>query len=103
MTETAHDHPGVKSYLIIWVWLLVMTALALLAGELLPTGGFKALVLVGITLAKVVLIAAFFMHLRTEKLNLIMITFAPIILALIMFSFMSFDMGESATRTLYLR
>lgn len=92
-----------KSYLVIWGWLLVMTVLALMAGEYMPTGTFKALVLVGTTLAKVILIAAFFMHLRTEKLNLIMITFAPIILALIMFFFMSPDMGETATRTLYLR
>jgi caa(3)-type oxidase subunit IV len=102
MTEAVHNH-SYKSYFVIWGWLLVMTVLALLAGEFMPTGIFKALVLVGITLAKVVLIAAFFMHLRTERLNLIMITFAPIILALIMFFFMTPDMGETATRTLYLR
>jgi caa(3)-type oxidase subunit IV len=102
MAEAAH-HSGYKGYLIIWVWLLVMTMLALGAGEFLPSGIIKTLALVGITLAKVVLIAAFFMHLKAEKLNLIMITFAPIILALIMFFFMSPDMGDSATRTLYLR
>jgi len=102
MAEAAH-HSGYKSYFIIWAWLLAMTLLALGAGEFLPTGVLKALVLVGITLAKVILIAAFFMHLRTEKLNLIMITFIPVILALIMFSFMSPDMGETATRTFYLR
>lgn len=102
MTDTVH-HPGYKSYLIIWGWLLVMTLLALGAGEYLPSGIIKALALVGVTLAKVILIAAFFMHLRTEKLNLIMITFAPIILSLIMFFFMSPDMGDSATRTLHLR
>lgn len=102
MTETAHHH-SYKPYFVIWGWLLVMTILALLAGELIPTGTFKALVLVGTTLAKVVLIAAFFMHLRTERLNLIMITFIPIFLALIMFFFMSLDMGETATHTLHLR
>lgn len=101
MAEAAHH--SYKPYFVIWGWLLVMTVLALMAGELMTTGTLKALVLVGTTLAKVILIAAFFMHLRTERLNLIMITFIPIILALIMFFFMSPDMGETATRTLYLR
>jgi len=105
MAETAHQatHHGYKGYVVIWGWLLAMTLLALGAGEYLPTGTLKALVLVGITLAKVLLIAAFFMHLKTEKLNLIMITFAPIILSLIMFFFMSPDMAETATRAFYLR
>ena len=102
MAEAAH-HTGYKGYFMIWVWLLIMTALALAAGELMPTGTLKTLALVGITLAKVILIAAFFMHLKTEKLNLVLITFAPIILALIMFFFMAPDMGDSATRTLTLR
>jgi caa(3)-type oxidase subunit IV len=102
MSETTHQ-AGYKGYLVIWVWLLVMTLLALGAGEFLPSGVLKTLALVGITLAKVILIAAFFMHLRTEKLNLIMITFTPIVLALIMFFFMSPDMAESTTRTFHLR
>ena len=102
MAEAAH-HSGYKGYFVIWGWLLLMTVLALGVGEVMETGIVKTLALVGITLAKVVLIAAFFMHLRTERLNLVMITFAPIILALIMFFFMAPDMGDSATRTLYLR
>jgi caa(3)-type oxidase subunit IV len=102
MADATH-HSGYRTYFVIWGWLLVMTLLALGAGEVSMPGGLKALILVGITLAKVILIAAFFMHLRTEKLNLIMITFAPIILSLIMFFFMSPDMAESATRVFYLR
>lgn len=102
MSEETH-HFSHRDYFVIWGWLLAMTLLALGAGEFLPTGLLKTLVLIGVTLAKVVLIAAFFMHLRTEKLNLIMITFAPIVLSLIMFFFMSPDMGDTATRTLHLR
>jgi len=102
MSESTHP-AGYKGYFVIWGWLLAMTLLALGAGEYLPSGTLKTLTLVGVTLAKVVLIAAFFMHLKTERLNLVMITFAPIILSLIMFFFMSPDMGDSATRTLYLR
>lgn len=102
MAEAAHHH-SYKPYFVIWGWLLGMTLLALVAGEFMTTGALKALVLVGTTLAKVILIAAFFMHLRTERLNLIMITFIPILLALIMFSFMSLDMRETATHVFHLR
>jgi cytochrome c oxidase subunit IV len=47
----------------------------------------KAFLLVGTTLAKILVIAAVFMHLRYERINLILITFAPLVLAIIMFSF----------------
>ena len=39
------------------------------------------------TLAKILVIAAIFMHLRYERLNLILITFVPLILAIILFAF----------------
>ncbi len=47
----------------------------------------KAFLLVCTTLAKILVIASIFMHLRYERLNLILITFVPLILAIIMFSF----------------
>jgi caa(3)-type oxidase subunit IV len=103
MTETAHHPVEYRKYFVIWGWLLLMTLLALGAGEVSMPGALKALVLVGITLAKVVLIAAYFMHLRTEKLNLVLMTFTPIVLSLIMFFFMAPDMAESATRVFHLR
>lgn len=102
MTETAH-HPGYKTYFYTWLMLLVMTLLALLTGSVDMPGNIKALLLVGVTLAKVVLIASIFMHLRSEKLNLVLITFAPIILSVILFYMMSYDMTETATRTFFLR
>jgi len=89
MTTHAHAHPtGYKQYFMIWVWLLVMTMSALGIGYVhsIPES-IKALLLVGITLAKIFLIGAFFMHLKTEKLNLIMLTFSPLILSIILFFF----------------
>jgi cytochrome c oxidase subunit IV len=47
----------------------------------------KAFLLVGTTLAKILVIAAVFMHLRYERLNLVLLTFAPLVLAIIMFAF----------------
>lgn len=87
----AHEHDAhaisYKTYFITWFWLLVLTALALGLGYAPIAGRLKALLLVGTTLAKILVIAAFFMHLRYEKVNLILITFAPLILAIIMFAF----------------
>lgn len=98
----AESH-GYRVYLITWAWLLVMTLLALAIGYVEMPGGIKALLLVGITLAKVVLIATIFMHLRFERLNLVMITFTPIVLSLILFFFIAPDAADTATRVLSLR
>ena len=96
MTTHAHAHPtGYRQYLMIWVWLLVMTMTALGIGyvEAIPES-IKALLLVSITLAKIYLIGAFFMHLRTEKVNLVMMTFSPLILSVVLFFF---TFGETMT------
>ncbi len=104
MSEAAHPE-GYRVYYITWGWLLVMTLLALGVGSVDMSGSpsIKALLLVGITLAKVILIAAIFMHLRFEKMNLVLITFTPIVLSLILFFFIFPDSADTATRTLMLR
>ena len=87
----AHEHDthaiSYKTYFITWAWLLVLTALALGLGYAPINETLKAFLLVGTTLAKILVIAAIFMHLRYEKLNLILLTFVPLILAIIMFAF----------------
>ena len=91
-TETHHP-TGYRQYFITWAWLLVMTLLALGIGYAPVSEGLRGFLLVCITLAKIVLIASIFMHLRFEKLNLVLLTFSPLVLALILF-FITF--GESA-------
>src|SRR2546423_1007452 len=87
-------HPtGYRQYFITWCWLLAMTLLALGVGYAPVPEGLRGFLLVCITLAKIVLIASIFMHLRTEKLNLVLLTFTPLVLALILF-FITFN--ESA-------
>jgi cytochrome c oxidase subunit 4 len=76
-----------KTYLMTWLWLLVLTALALGVGYVHMNETLKAFLLVGTTLAKILVIAAVFMHLKYERINLILITFAPLVLAIIMFAF----------------
>ena len=71
-----------------WLWLLFMTAAALVIGyfHFLPEG-IKALLLVSITLAKIFLIGSIFMHLKTERINLVMLTFSPLLLSIVLFFF----------------
>src|SRR3989441_13301759 len=84
-----HDQHSIsyKTYFITWVWLLVLTALALGLGYTDINEKLKAFLLICTTLAKILVIAAVFMHLRYERINLILITFAPLVLAVILFSF----------------
>ena len=90
MANVHHDeaHPtGYRQYFVTWCWLLVMTLLALGMGYAPMPEALKAFLLVCITLAKIVLIASIFMHLKFEKMNLVMLTFSPLILAAIMYFF----------------
>ena len=92
--EHAHSH-GYRQYFMTWVWLLVMTLTALAIGYfhfLPPT--VKSLAIIGITLAKIFLIGSIFMHLKTERVNLVMLTFTPLLLSIILFFF---TFGETFT------
>ena len=86
-----------------WVWLLVLTALALGLGYAPINESLKAFLLVCTTLAKILVIAAVFMHLRYERLNLILLTFAPLILAIIMFAFTFPETLGTATHVIAVR
>jgi caa(3)-type oxidase subunit IV len=92
-----------KQYMLTWFWLLVMTLLALGLGYASMPEGLKAFLLVGITLAKILLIASIFMHLRFEKMNLVMLTFSPLVLAVILFFFTWGDTTGSATHVIMVR
>jgi caa(3)-type oxidase subunit IV len=88
MTTQEHAHPhGYKQYFTTWCWLLGMTLLALGLGYLHLPATIKAFLLVGITLAKIFLIGSIFMHLKSERVNLVMLTFSPLILAIILYAF----------------
>ena len=100
-----HDQHSInyRTYLLTWFWLLVLTALALGVGYTNINETLKAFLLVGTTLAKILVIAAVFMHLRYERINLILITFAPLVLAVILFSFTFPETLGTATHLIRVR
>ena len=89
MADHEHEQHSISYglYFKTWVWLLVLTATALGLGYTHLPEGLKAFLLICTTLAKILVIAAIFMHLRYERVNLILLTFVPLVLAIIMFSF----------------
>lgn len=87
MTTHAHANHN-RQYFTTWCWLLFMTLLALGLGYVDAIHGpIKTTLLIGITLAKIFLIGSIFMHLKTEKVNVIMMTFSPLVLSIILFAF----------------
>ena len=79
--ETTHKHPP---YILIWVYLAVLTALELgLAFELPISRNLKLLLLMILAVWKALLVGLYFMHLKFEKWNLRILAIVPIPLALI--------------------
>ncbi|MBI1748762.1 MAG: cytochrome C oxidase subunit IV family protein [Acidobacteria bacterium] len=100
--EIAHPH-GYRVYGLCWLGLLGLTVLAMGVSHLSMAPAIKALVLVGLSLVKVLLIAAYFMHLRFEKLNLVLITGVPLLLAVIMWFMIVPDTRDTSRRVLVMR
>ncbi len=84
--ERAEDGAWYRVYVLTWFWLLVVTALEIgvvFAG--LPRGWLVALLVV-LALLKASLIAAYFMHLRYERLNLVFAVAVPLVLVVLLFA-----------------
>ncbi len=79
--ETAHKRPN---YILIWVYLFVLTVAELaLAFELPISRNMKLLLLLALAVWKALLVALFFMHLKFERWNLRIMALIPVPLALI--------------------
>ncbi|GBC98274.1 hypothetical protein HRbin17_00776 [bacterium HR17] len=80
MEHAEHKHPQTKVYLTVWFWLFVLSFSAYFIDLLHLPFALKAALLVVIALMKAGLIAAYFMHLRFERLNLVYTVLLPLIL-----------------------
>jgi cytochrome c oxidase subunit 4 len=78
---TAHQRPN---YILIWVYLALLTAAELgLAFQLPIPRNWKLLLLLFLAVWKALLVALFFMHLKFERWNLRILAIVPVPLALI--------------------
>src|SRR6266852_1044014 len=95
MTATSSPHASTEhkrpNYVLIWLYLFVLTvAEVALAFELPVSRNVKLLLLLFLAVWKALLVALFFMHLKFERWNLRVLAIIPVPLALIfMFAAMS--------------
>ena len=61
-----------KLFISIWVWLLLLTAFEVFLGYIRLNVLMMLVILMGASIIKAALIVAYFMHLRFERLNLVM-------------------------------
>ena len=79
--ESAHKRPN---YILIWVYLAVLTAAELgLAFELPISRNWKLILLLFLAVWKAALVGMFFMHLKFERWNLRIMALIPLPLAMI--------------------
>src|SRR3982751_1688987 len=73
LAET-HDHfaGSNRLFLSIWVWLLLLTAFEVFLGYIRLNVVLMLVILMGASIIKAALIVAYFMHLRFERLNLVL-------------------------------
>ena len=98
----AHPAARYRVYFLAWLWLGVLTALSLGVSRLPLSKAVEASLLIVLSGLKVWVIAAFFMHLRFEKLQLVLVAVTPIIFGIILFLGITPDTTDTATRVLKL-
>lgn len=78
VAEHTHAEGSNRLFTMVWVWLLVMTGIEVfLAYKQLPLK-FMLTILMGLSIIKAALIVAYFMHLRFERLSLVL-TLVPML------------------------
>ena len=70
----SHDHfAGTnRLFVSVWVWLLALTGFEVFLGYIRLPVMYMLVILMGASIIKAALIVAYFMHMRFERLNLVM-------------------------------
>ena len=78
--EGEHEHfaGSNKLFISVWFWLLLMTGLEVFLGYIHIRFALMLTILIGLSVIKAALIVAYFMHLRFERLSLVL-TLVPML------------------------
>ena len=76
-------HGGMRVMYVVWVWLLVLTILEVLLAYFKVPTSVMLIALLGMSIGKAGLIVAWFMHMKYERLGLVM-TLIPATIACIL-------------------
>ena len=82
--EGEHEHfaGSNKLFISVWVWLLLITGVEVFLGYIQIPIHLMLTILIGLSIIKAALIVAYFMHLRFERLSLVL-TLVPILIVCI--------------------
>jgi len=91
MTTQSHSRPNYGG---VFLGLLVLTVLEILAANLPVHKHLVIAALIGMAILKASLVAAFYMHLKFEKVLLTVLALAPLIFSVILVAGVGFDIGH---------
>jgi cytochrome c oxidase subunit 4 len=93
MSEHVAEHTHVEGsnrlFTMVWIWLLVMTGIEVFLAYIQLPLRFMLIILMGLSIIKAALIVAYFMHLRFERLTLVL-TLIPMLVVCICLLFVFF-------------
>jgi len=95
-----HFEGSNKLFLSVWGWLLVLTAIEVYLGYIHLSIHLMLTILVGLSLIKAAMIVAYFMHLRFERLSLVL-TLIPMLVVCICLFLIFFPDGMRARNLRY--
>ena len=94
-SDTAHAGGTIKSFSVVWIVLLVLTAIeVLLAYKQVPVE-IMLTALLGLSVVKAAMIIAYFMHLKFERLSLFLTLFPMLIICILLMFIMMPDSMRS--------
>jgi len=70
--ESEHFAGSNKLFISVWLWLLLLTGFEVFLGYIHLPVIYMLVILMGASIVKAALIVAYFMHLRFERLNLVL-------------------------------
>src|SRR5881394_2462194 len=81
-----HDHfaGSNKLFISVWVWLLLLTSFEVFLGYIRLNVVLMLVILMGASIVKAALIVAYFMHLRFERLNLVLTIVPALVICIVL-------------------
>jgi cytochrome c oxidase subunit 4 len=101
MAEHAKAPAGLKVMTWVWIWLLVLTLLEVfLAYKQVPLH-IMLVALIGMSLVKAALIVAYFMHLKFERLNLVLTLIPAVVVTILLLNVFFPDSARLGQMAIY--
>ena len=74
-----------RTYSMVWLWLIVLTGIEVFLGYIHVPLAMLLVSVIGLSIVKAVLILAYFMHLKFERLSLILTIVPAMVICILLF------------------